>query len=65
MENTGYLYKTKPNYIFIVFMIIGTGFFIFLSSLTWPVKGNNIAALIILVIFCPLRFIVLKPGYRV
>jgi len=34
-----------------VFMIAGAGFFIFLSSLGDPIKSNNIAAIIILIIF--------------
>ena len=67
MENIGYLYKTKPNYIFIAFMIIGSGFFIFLSSLAWPVKSNNIAAVIVLFIFClfALLCLSLAIGFKV
>jgi len=59
MENTDYLYKTKPNYIFVVFMIIGAGFFIFLSSLAWPFKNGNITADVLLVFFGLFAFLFL------
>lgn len=52
MENADYLYKTKPNYIFIVLMVAGAGFSIFLSSLAWPAKEGNITADIFLLLFC-------------
>jgi hypothetical protein len=51
MESADYLYKTKPNYVFMVFMIAGAVFFIFLSSLSLPVKDNNIAAIVFLILF--------------
>jgi len=67
MENTDYLYKTKPNYIFIMFMMMGAGFFIVLSSLTWPIKSDNIVAVSIMVIFCffALLCISLVIGFKV
>jgi len=50
MGTINYTYKTRPNYVFMVFMLLGAGFFIFLNSLVWPVKSYNGTALIVPVI---------------
>jgi len=67
MENTDYLYKTKPNYIFMGFMILSAGFFIFLSTLGGPVKSNNITAIIFLIIFglIALACLSLAVGFKI
>ena len=37
MEST-YLFKTKPNYFFMIFMIAGAVFFVFMANLSLPVS---------------------------